>query len=58
MIEPELLNNVSPNGRSAFKEYGKESEKLKKKTKLRPVKNVLKDPTYLKDLKKLKDQMS
>ena len=30
-------------------------KKLKKKIKFKPVKNVLKDPTCLKDLKELKD---
>ena len=40
---------------SLFNSTEEKVRKLKKKTKFRPVKNVLKDPTSLKDLKELKD---
>ena len=39
-----------------FKSIQEKVKKLKKKIKFKPVKNVLKDPTCLKDLKELKDQ--
>ena len=39
-----------------FKSKSEKVRKLKKKTTFRLVKNVLKDPTCLRDLKELKDQ--
>ena len=39
-----------------FKSIQEKVKKLKRKIKFKPVKNVLKDPTCLKDLKELKDQ--